>query len=119
MVVQETDGLPLPLGVNAVRRDLGPERMAQLSRILKASIVYGLEHREEALQYAMQFARGLATTTADSSSACTSTTGRWIWASADRRASDSFWGAPPSVATSRKASRSTSSSSEIRMRRNQ
>jgi 1,4-dihydroxy-6-naphthoate synthase len=62
---QETEGLPLPLGVNAVRRDLGPETMAQLSRILKASIVYGLEHRQEALQHAMQYARGLETATAD------------------------------------------------------
>jgi 1,4-dihydroxy-6-naphthoate synthase len=62
---ERTGGLPLPLGVNAVRRDLGPERMAQLSRILKASIVYGLEHRDEGLQYAMRFARGLPTTTAD------------------------------------------------------
>ncbi|HEX6543399.1 MAG TPA: MqnA/MqnD/SBP family protein [Ktedonobacterales bacterium] len=62
---ERTGGLPLPLGVNAVRRDLGPERMAQLSRILKASIVYGLEHREEGLRYAMRFARGLPTATAD------------------------------------------------------
>ena len=62
---RETEGLPLPLGVNAVRRDLGPETMAQLSRILKASIVYGLEHRQAALQHAMQYARGLETATAD------------------------------------------------------
>jgi 1,4-dihydroxy-6-naphthoate synthase len=62
---QETQGLPLPLGVNAVRRDLGPQTMAQLSRILKASIVYGLEHRQEALQHAMQYARGLETAIAD------------------------------------------------------
>jgi 5,8-dihydroxy-2-naphthoate synthase len=62
---RETEGLPLPLGVNAVRRDLGPETMAQLSRILKASIVYGLEHRQAALQHAMQYARGLETSTAD------------------------------------------------------
>jgi 1,4-dihydroxy-6-naphthoate synthase len=62
---QETQGLPLPLGVNAVRRDLGPQTMAQLSRILKASIVYGLEHRQAALQHAMQYARGLETATAD------------------------------------------------------
>jgi len=62
---RETEGLPLPLGVNAVRRDLGPETMAQLSRILKASIVYGLEHRQAALQHAMQYARGLETETAD------------------------------------------------------
>lgn len=62
---ERTGGLPLPLGVNAVRRDLGPERMAQLSRILKASIVYGLEHRQQGLDYAMRFARGLPTATAD------------------------------------------------------
>jgi 1,4-dihydroxy-6-naphthoate synthase len=62
---RETEGLPLPLGVNAVRRDLGGETMAQLSRILKASIVYGLEHRQAALQHAMQYARGLETATAD------------------------------------------------------
>ena len=62
---RETEGLPLPLGVNAVRRDLGPETMAQLSRILKASIVYGLEHRQAALEHAMQYARGLETATAD------------------------------------------------------
>ncbi|HEX8733235.1 MAG TPA: MqnA/MqnD/SBP family protein [Ktedonobacterales bacterium] len=61
----ETNGLPLPLGVNAVRRDLGPETMAALSRVLKASIQYGLDHREPALQHAMQFARGLSTETAD------------------------------------------------------
>jgi 1,4-dihydroxy-6-naphthoate synthase len=62
---ERTGGLPLPLGVNAVRRDLGAERMAQLSRILKASILYGLDHREEALAHAMRFARGLPTATAD------------------------------------------------------
>jgi 1,4-dihydroxy-6-naphthoate synthase len=62
---QETAGLPLPLGVNGVRRDLGPEGMAAVSRILKSSILYGLEHREEALKHAMQFARGLEVSTAD------------------------------------------------------
>lgn len=62
---EETGGLPLPLGVNAVRRELGPERMAALSRVLKASIAYGLDHREAALAHAMQFARGLETATAD------------------------------------------------------
>lgn len=62
---QETGGLPLPLGVNAVRRDLGDETMAALSRVLKASIVYGLDHRQEALAHAMRYARGLETPTAD------------------------------------------------------
>jgi 1,4-dihydroxy-6-naphthoate synthase len=61
----ETNGLPLPLGVNAVRRDLGAQTMAALSRVLKASIAYGLEHRAEALRHAMQYARGLQTETAD------------------------------------------------------
>jgi 1,4-dihydroxy-6-naphthoate synthase len=53
------------LGVNAVRRDLGPERMATLSRVLKASIQYSLDHRADALKHAMQYARGLSTETAD------------------------------------------------------
>ncbi|HEV7126043.1 MAG TPA: MqnA/MqnD/SBP family protein [Ktedonobacterales bacterium] len=61
----ETGGLPLPLGVNAVRRDLGAETMAGLSRVLKASIAYGLEHREPALKHAMRYARGLEVATAD------------------------------------------------------
>ncbi len=51
--------LPLPLGGNAVRRDLGDELIDAISRDLRASIVYGLEHREEALTHAMQYARGL------------------------------------------------------------
>jgi 1,4-dihydroxy-6-naphthoate synthase len=58
-------GLPLPLGGNAVRRDLGDELIAAISRDLKASIVYGLEHREEALTHAMQYVRGLDRATAD------------------------------------------------------
>ncbi|HEX9414960.1 MAG TPA: MqnA/MqnD/SBP family protein [Ktedonobacterales bacterium] len=62
---QETGGLPLPLGVNAVRRDVGAERMTALSRVLKASIAYGLDHRAPALQHAMQYARGLSVATAD------------------------------------------------------
>jgi 1,4-dihydroxy-6-naphthoate synthase len=52
-------GLPLPLGGNAVRRDLGAEVIAQIARDLKASIVYGLEHREPALAHAKQFNRGI------------------------------------------------------------
>lgn len=56
---EETGGLPLPLGGNAVRRDLGPARMSELNGILKASIAYGLEHREEAVKYALGFGRGL------------------------------------------------------------
>jgi 1,4-dihydroxy-6-naphthoate synthase len=61
----QTGGLPLPLGVNAVRRDLGTDQMATLSRVLKASIAYGLDHRADALAHAMQYARGLTVETAD------------------------------------------------------
>jgi 1,4-dihydroxy-6-naphthoate synthase len=56
---QNETGLPLPLGGNAVRRDLGPEIIAQIARDLRASIVYGLEHREPALAHAKQFNRGI------------------------------------------------------------
>ena len=55
----EETGLPLPLGGNAVRRDLGPELTAQIARDLRASIVYGLEHRGPALAHARQFNRGI------------------------------------------------------------
>lgn len=52
-------GLPLPLGGNVIRRDLGASTIAELSRLLHDSIAYGLEHRDEAVEYAMQFGRGL------------------------------------------------------------
>jgi 1,4-dihydroxy-6-naphthoate synthase len=55
----EETGLPLPLGGNAVRRDLGPEVIAQIARDLRASILYGLEHRSPALAHARQFNRGI------------------------------------------------------------
>jgi 1,4-dihydroxy-6-naphthoate synthase len=55
----EETGLPLPLGGNAVRRDLGPQVIAQIARDLRASIVYALEHREPALAHAKQFNRGI------------------------------------------------------------
>lgn len=55
---QET-GLPLPLGGNAVRRDLGSERMAQLTGLVRETVRYSLAHRKEALEYAMTFARGM------------------------------------------------------------
>jgi 1,4-dihydroxy-6-naphthoate synthase len=54
-----TRGLPLPLGGNIIRRDLGREVITTLSRLLRDSIAFGLEHREEAVAYAMQFGRGL------------------------------------------------------------
>ena len=56
---ERTGGLPLPLGGNGVRRDLGGEAQRTLARVLKRSIAYGLEHRDEALGYAAGFGRGL------------------------------------------------------------
>ena len=61
----ERTGLPLPMGGNAIRRDLGSDLMRKVSRFLRESISYSLEHREDALQYAMQFARDMDTETAD------------------------------------------------------
>lgn len=61
----EETGLPLPLGGNAVRRALGPELGLQIARTIRDSVEYGLEHREEALNYAMQFARDMETDVAD------------------------------------------------------
>jgi 1,4-dihydroxy-6-naphthoate synthase len=55
----EDTGLPLPLGGNAVRRDLGAATIAQVARDLRASIEYGLEHRAPALAHAKQFNRGI------------------------------------------------------------
>jgi 1,4-dihydroxy-6-naphthoate synthase len=61
----EETGLPLPLGGNVVRKDLGPALTAKISRHLRASIAYGLEHRVGALDHAMQYARGLDRSKAD------------------------------------------------------
>jgi 1,4-dihydroxy-6-naphthoate synthase len=60
-----TGGLPLPLGGNLIRRDLGPELIAKVSRLLHDSIAYALDHRQEALDYALQFGRGLDRDKAD------------------------------------------------------
>ncbi len=61
----EQTGMPLPLGGNAVRRALGPEVGHHIARTIRSSVEYGLEHREEALNYAMQFAREMETELAD------------------------------------------------------
>jgi 1,4-dihydroxy-6-naphthoate synthase len=58
-------GLPLPLGGNVVRRDLGPDNIKEISRILRESIQFALTHREDALNHAMQYARDLDVETAD------------------------------------------------------
>src|SRR5438132_2853428 len=62
---EETHGLPLPLGGNVVRRDLGAALIRDIARDLKASIQYGLEHRAEALAHAKRFGRGLDDVRAD------------------------------------------------------
>jgi 1,4-dihydroxy-6-naphthoate synthase len=62
---QEKTGLPLPLGGNVVRRDLGSALMRDISRLLKESIRYGLAHRQEALAYALQYARDMDSALAD------------------------------------------------------
>jgi 1,4-dihydroxy-6-naphthoate synthase len=58
-------GLPLPLGANAIRKDLGPETIRQINRLLLQSIQYALDHREEALDYAQRFGRDLDRARAD------------------------------------------------------
>lgn len=60
-----TGGLPLPLGGNGVRKDLGTDAMRRLTRVLRRSIAFGLEHRAEALAYALDFGRGLDRSMAD------------------------------------------------------
>jgi len=58
-------GLPLPMGGNAIKRELGPELTKEVSNLLRESIRYSLTHREDALQYAMQFARDMDPALAD------------------------------------------------------
>jgi 1,4-dihydroxy-6-naphthoate synthase len=61
----ETTGLPLPLGVNVVRKDLGEPMMAEISRCMRESIQAGLSNRDKALAYALKFARGMDVETSD------------------------------------------------------
>jgi len=62
---QARTGSPLPLGVNAIRRDLGDDLMRKMSRVMRRSIEYSLTHRAEALEYALAFARDMPAETAD------------------------------------------------------
>ena len=62
---QDRTGLPLPLGGNVVRKDLGAATMTEVSRLIRASIRYGLDHRREALAYALQYAREMDVELAD------------------------------------------------------
>lgn len=61
----QTTGLPLPMGGNAIRRDLGPALISEVSHLLRESIRYSLDNREDALQHAMQFARDMDVALAD------------------------------------------------------
>ena len=61
----EETGLPLPMGGNVIRRDLGEELMLEVSKYLKQSIQFSLDNREDALAYAMQFARDMSPELAD------------------------------------------------------
>ncbi|HEU4766594.1 MAG TPA: MqnA/MqnD/SBP family protein, partial [Pyrinomonadaceae bacterium] len=58
-------GLPLPMGGNAIRRELGPELIKEISNLLRESINHSLNNREDALQYALQFARDMDSALAD------------------------------------------------------
>ncbi len=62
---RQATGLPLPLGGNAIRRDLGTATIRDLTAIMRATIAFGLEHRQDALTYAMEFGRGLGRPLAD------------------------------------------------------
>jgi 1,4-dihydroxy-6-naphthoate synthase len=62
---QESTGLPLPLGANAIRRSLGPKMGLEVARIIRESVSYALEHREAAVDYALQFARDMDPVLAD------------------------------------------------------
>lgn len=62
---EKTGGLPLPLGGNVIRKDLGEKVMKEVSDILRESIKYSLSHREEALEYALKFARDMEKEKAD------------------------------------------------------
>ncbi|MCX7738089.1 MAG: ABC transporter substrate-binding protein [Hydrogenothermaceae bacterium] len=62
---ERTGGLPLPLGGNIIRRDLGYRVMREISKILRESIKYSLTHRDEAVEYALRFARGMDKDRAD------------------------------------------------------
>jgi 1,4-dihydroxy-6-naphthoate synthase len=62
---EQTGGLPLPLGGNVVRRDLGEEMVQRIARLLRQAIEYALANREAALDHSLRYARGLDRATAD------------------------------------------------------
>ena len=62
---ERTGGLPLPLGGNVIRKDLGEETMKEISEILRESIKYSLAYRDEAVDYALKYARGMTKDKAD------------------------------------------------------
>jgi len=62
---QRTGGLPLPLGGNVIRKDLGPDVCKRVAGLIRDGIQHSLDHRPEALEYALSFARGMDPKTAD------------------------------------------------------
>lgn len=62
---EETGGLPLPLGANAIRKNLGTETILEVEKLLTESINYGLDHRQPALDYALEYGRDLDNAKAD------------------------------------------------------
>jgi 1,4-dihydroxy-6-naphthoate synthase len=58
-------GLPVPLGINAIRKDLGPELTQRIVVMLNQSIQYAMQHRRDAVAYAMRFGRGMDAATTD------------------------------------------------------
>ena len=62
---QGETGLPLPLGANGIRKDLGPQVIHDVNRLLRESIQYALDHRDEALEYAQRYGRDLDRERAD------------------------------------------------------
>ena len=61
----EMTRLPLPLGVDAIRKNLGRDVLRKVTKLIRNSIEYGLKHRQEALEYALKFSRGIEAVTAD------------------------------------------------------
>ena len=82
---KDTYDLPLPLGANVLRRDLDPEMASECCRLMRESIQYALDHREEALNYALQFARDMDPRWRRNSWACMSIITPWIAGKSCRR----------------------------------
>jgi len=87
----EETGLPLPLGGNVIRRDLGQELIKRISDFIRRSIAYSLEHREDALKYASQFAGDMDPKMADQFVGMYVNHGRWIMRREENRLYSFYW----------------------------